>query len=140
MNRTPLGIVLSLICMVATQVAPAGDRIVHDGEYQFLRHQYGERWDAEDATEVSDASGAVVRMVRQVEAVDGELVHFSHTFTSAGWGEAQVSRSTLRFLAAEAVAAFLEDAGLRISQQFGDWNREPLTASSAEIITIAAPV
>ena len=26
----------------------AADPIIHDGEYEFLRRQYGEKWDAED--------------------------------------------------------------------------------------------
>ena len=43
----------------------------------------------------------------------------------------------LRFLDAETLAAFLSDAGLVIEEQFGDWARNPLTATSPEIITIA---
>ena len=48
-----------------------------------------------------------------------------------------VSRGALRFLDAGALGAFLADAGLVIEEQFGDWTREPLTATSPEIITIA---
>jgi arylsulfatase len=29
-------------------MALAEDRIIYDGEYEFLRQQYGEKWDAED--------------------------------------------------------------------------------------------
>jgi arylsulfatase len=34
--------------LVYSSIAQAADRIVHDGEYEFLRMQHGERWDAED--------------------------------------------------------------------------------------------
>jgi hypothetical protein len=45
----------------------------------------------------------------------------------------------LRFLDAGRLPAFLSDAGLAIEEQFGDWDRQPLTATSPEIITIARP-
>jgi len=35
------------------------------------------------------------------------------------------------------LVSFLSDADLEIEQQFGDWARQPLTAASPEIITIA---
>lgn len=37
------------------------------------------------------------------------------------------------------LSTFLSDAGFAIEQQFGDWERQPLTEASPEIITIAAP-
>ena len=43
----------------------------------------------------------------------------------------------LRFLDADALASFLADAGFTIQEQFGDWDRPPLTATSPEIITLA---
>ena len=48
-----------------------------------------------------------------------------------------MSRSTLRFLDTDALSSFLDDAGLVVEEQFGDWDRSPLTATSPEIITIA---
>ncbi|MFE7524587.1 hypothetical protein ACFU7Y_02550 [Kitasatospora sp. NPDC057542] len=36
-----------------------------------------------------------------------------------------------------ALGRFLADAGFEVEAQYGDWNREPITASSREIITIA---
>jgi hypothetical protein len=35
------------------------------------------------------------------------------------------------------VSKFLSDAGLAIDEQSGDWDRQPLTDMSPEIITIA---
>jgi ubiquinone/menaquinone biosynthesis C-methylase UbiE len=97
-----------------------------------------ERWTAANPAEVTDAAGAVVRMARKVETlVEGNIVSFTHTFTSPNWDRPQVSRSKLRFLDADSLSSFLSDAGLAIEEQFGDWDRQPLTETSAEIITIA---
>ena len=37
-----------------------------------------------------------------------------------------------------ALTAFLSDAGFTIEDQFGNWDRQPLTDASPEILTIAA--
>ena len=98
-----------------------------------------ERWIPANAAEVVDADGAVVRMTREVESpVHGDRVSFTHTFTSPSWDRPQTSRSTLRFLDADALSSFLSEARLTIEEQFGDWDRQPLTATSPEIITIAS--
>jgi len=95
-------------------------------------------WTPANAAEVTDADGAVVRMAHQVQTpTDGHIVSFTTTFTSPGWDRPQVSRSALRFLAADSLAGFLSGAGLAIAEQFGDWDRRPLTDTSPEIITIA---
>jgi ubiquinone/menaquinone biosynthesis C-methylase UbiE len=97
-----------------------------------------EHWIPNNAVEVTDAAGAVVRMETQVQTpVEGDVVRFSATYTSPSLDGPQVSWSTLRFLDPQALSAFLSDAGLAIAQQFGDWNRQPLTDASPEIITIA---
>ena len=97
-----------------------------------------ERWTPANPDEVTDAAGAVVRMAREVETpVDGNIVSFTHTFTSPSWDRPQVSRSTLRFLDADSLSSFLSGAGLAIEEQFGDWDRKPLTDTGPEIITIA---
>ena len=98
-----------------------------------------ERWIPANAAEVVDADGALVRMTREVESpVHGDRVSFTHTFTSPSWDRPQTSRSTLRFLDADALSSFLSEARLTIEEQFGDWDRQPLTATSPEIITIAS--
>jgi hypothetical protein len=71
--------------------------------------------------------------------VAGELVSFTLTFTSPNWRRPEVSHSTLRFLDAPRLSAFLAEAGLDIEDQYGDWDRAALTARSPEIITIARP-
>jgi hypothetical protein len=64
-------------------------------------------------------------------------VTFTATFTGDGWDGPAASRSTLRFLDAPALAAFLGDAGLEIAAQYGDWDGGPLDPTSPEIITFA---
>jgi SAM-dependent methyltransferase len=96
-----------------------------------------ERWTPDNAVEVTDGSGTVMRLEQRVEMVEGELVRFTLTFTSPSWVQPMVSHSTLRFLDAGSVSAFLSRAGLVIDERFGDWNRHPLTDTSPEIITVA---
>lgn len=69
--------------------------------------------------------------------VVGDIVRFSHTFSSAEWDRPKVSRSTLQFLDVEALSNFLSMAGLVVEQQYGDWAGGKLTNDSVEIITIA---
>jgi len=96
-----------------------------------------EHWTPDKAAKVIDGDGASVHMSREVRSVDGDTVSFQHTFTGPSWEMPQTSRSTLRFLRADAVASLLSEADLAIEQQFGDWDGSTLIASSPEIITIA---
>ncbi len=97
-----------------------------------------ERWTPDNAVEATDPAGVVVRMADQVETpVEGDRVRFTTTFTAPGWDRPKVSRSTLRFLDAGSLSAFVSGAGLVIEEQFGDWDRAPLTDTSPEIITVA---
>jgi SAM-dependent methyltransferase len=55
-----------------------------------------ERWTSADVAEVTNSDGAVVRMAREVQTpVVGDIVSFTHTFTSPSWDRPQVSQSTL---------------------------------------------
>ena len=96
-----------------------------------------EAWTPDNAVEIV-RSGSVVRMAHQVETpVVGGVVSFTTTFSSPSWERPLVSRSTLRFLDVDSLSHFLTGAGLIIVEQFGDWDRQPLTDSSPEIITVA---
>ncbi len=96
-----------------------------------------EEWTPEKAGSVVSPTGETIGMFRTVDAVADGCVFFHHTFTSPGWAAPRVSHSTLRFLDAGQVAAFLSEAGFVIERQFGDWNGGPFTAASREIITLA---
>jgi hypothetical protein len=54
-------------------------------------------------------------------------------------GETLVVPDTLRFPEQAELAAFLRDAGLAVTQWYGDWDRSPATPASPEIIAIARP-
>ena len=95
-----------------------------------------EHWGREYSGEVTDGAGAVVRVVVE-EPVEGDVVRSSHTFTSSGWAGSRVSQSVLRFLDLDSLASFLAGAGLEIVEQFGDWDRGPLSDFASEIITVA---
>jgi ubiquinone/menaquinone biosynthesis C-methylase UbiE len=96
-----------------------------------------EQWTPDNAVEVRDPTGSVVRAAHEVVRVEDGRVAFTITYTSPGWCQPRVSRSTLRFLDADSLSRFLSDAGLVIVEQFGDWDRRPFTATGAEIITVA---
>ena len=96
-----------------------------------------ESWTPDNAIEAVDLTGAEIRMAHEVVSpLTQGLVSFKTTYTNPRWDRPQVSRSTLRFLDADALAAFLSRAGLAIERQYGDWSERPLTAASPEIITI----
>jgi SAM-dependent methyltransferase len=116
----------------------------HEGRFAFETRnplvRTWEQWNPANAAKVVTEAGVLVRLTRHVETVEGDRVSFAHTFTSPAWERPRMSRSTLRFLAADALSAFLSEAGLAIERQCGDWDGSPLTAVSPEIITIARRV
>lgn len=96
-----------------------------------------ESWVPENAATI-EHGGRAVTMAHQVEQpVVGDVVSFTATFSSPSWDRPQVSRSTLRFISEDKLSRFLADAGLVVEEQFGDWERQPLTSASPEIITVA---
>ncbi len=100
-----------------------------------------ESWHASPPIEVEGPGAARVRLTRQLATpCDGRTVTFTETFSSPGWAQARVSRSTLRFLDAAGLGRFLDEAGFAIEAQFGGFEREPLRPASAEIVTLARPV
>jgi SAM-dependent methyltransferase len=97
-----------------------------------------ERWTPERVLEVDDGQGNRVRVSWQIEVpFDGRTVSFAETYSSTAWDTPQVSRSRLRFLDADGVAGSLAEAGFVIEEQFGHFDRRPLTRESPEIVTIA---
>jgi len=96
-----------------------------------------EQWDVEYSGQVVDSEGSVVHGVCEVEVpVEGDLVNFSHTFSSANWRKPEVSHSSLRFLDIESLEALLNEAGLVTTDRFGDWDQSALTDESLEIISV----
>lgn len=97
-----------------------------------------ERWPTDDSGETTDATGAVVRCDYRVEPpVKGGVVRSTSTLTSPAWDRPEVSRGALRILGPETLSTFVSEARLTIEERFDDWTRQPLTATSPEITTIA---
>ncbi|HEY6317520.1 MAG TPA: class I SAM-dependent methyltransferase [Acidimicrobiia bacterium] len=97
-----------------------------------------EQWTRDGAIEFVAPDGTTVRKtVELAYPVTDGVVHFSQTFSGPRWERPQVSWSTLRFLDPAALASSLTSAGLAVAEQFGDWDGQPLTDASPEIITIA---
>ena len=97
-----------------------------------------ERWTPEHFLEADDGQGNTVRVTFQIETpFDGRTVAFTQTYSSPAWPAPEVGRSVLRFLDAAGVASFLAEAGFVLEEQFGDFDRRPLTPASAEIVTVA---
>ncbi|WP_327317638.1 class I SAM-dependent methyltransferase [Streptomyces sp. NBC_01235] len=129
--RTALGAVRSAL--------GAGGRFVFETRNPAARAW--RTWTPDRVREVTDADGRVVRVWHEVEdEPSGDRVTFTTTFDSPGSRVSRVSRGTLRFLAADALTGFLTEAGLRVVEQYGDWDRGPLTPTSPEIITVVTPV
>jgi SAM-dependent methyltransferase len=100
-----------------------------------------ENWTRDKVAEITTDEGEVVRMWHEVDTpVVGDVVHFTTTFESPSWDSPKTSESTLRFLDRESLCVFLSDAGMEMVDQHGDWDRQPLTATSPEVITTAKRV
>ncbi len=97
-----------------------------------------ERWVPERVHEITAADGTPVRVWHEVlEPLRGGRVRFTETYDGDGWPAPQVCHSVLRFLDAGTLEGFLAEAGLVVTEQYGDWERGPLTPTSPEIITMA---
>jgi SAM-dependent methyltransferase len=126
--------IAAALAAIRAVLAPGG-RFVFETRNP-LRREW-ETWTPDTVGTVAAPDGTVVRMHRTVDAVEDGRVAFHHTFTSDAWPAPRVSRSTLRFLSIEELAAALARAGLRIAAQYGDWDRSALAGASPEIITVA---
>jgi hypothetical protein len=126
--RTALGAIAAALTDDGTFVFETRNPLVREWEGWHVRY----------SGDVVDSAGNVVHGVCRVDTpVRGDLVSFSHHYTSDGWDEPLLSRSTLRFLDAGTLSDFLTAAGMTVVEQFGDWERGPLTGTSPEIITVA---
>lgn len=128
---------------VRANLAAVCSMLTPKGRFVFETRNPGARgwrdWDPERVRTVVGPEGREATCTHRLRAVDGELVTFTSDYHLQGWAEPMVSRSTLRFMNAERLNAFLVEAGLRVSAQHGYWDRTPLTDTSPEIITFAHP-
>ncbi|MCR6490323.1 class I SAM-dependent methyltransferase [Amycolatopsis sp. OK19-0408] len=78
-----------------------------------------------------------VRSWNDTGPFENGCVSFTTTYESPDWDAPRYSESTLRFLDVPTLSGFLEEAGLVVAEQYGYWDRTPVTEASPEIITIA---
>lgn len=93
----------------------------------------------EDWPSFIDASGYEVRLTK-TRAYD-HLAQILHWTTYRRWREddqerTKVTRIALRYTFPQELAALLYYNGFSIVRQYGDWNLEPLTATSRSIIVV----
>ncbi|MGW2462857.1 class I SAM-dependent methyltransferase [Streptomyces sp. NPDC001761] len=98
-----------------------------------------ERWTPDRVHEISAADGTAVRVWHEVRGGDPDRgrIHFTETYAGPGWPAPRVNHGVLRFLDADTLETFLAEAGLAVTEQYGDWSRGPLTDTSPEIVTVA---
>ena len=114
--------------------------LVHEGRFAFeTRNPLARAWESWNAMamNVVDMSGRSVRISYEVESVAGDVVTLTETTTDLDGKRLRVDRASLRFLDIDTVADYLVDTGFEIEAQFGGWLREPFSAESPEIITVA---
>jgi SAM-dependent methyltransferase len=114
------------------------------GRFVFeTRHPGAQAWkgwtssNPDDVAEVVDDAGRALRYWHDVDSVIGDVVTIRGTVAEPGGTVLRVLSESLRFLDVAALNAFLVDAGFEIEAQHGDWDGEPVTDASREIITVA---
>lgn len=96
------------------------------------------RWTPENTASVALSEGTSVLITTELDSdFDGQTIAFTHTFSGNHPSLPMQSRSTLRFLDMDALRTLIANAGLRVEQQFGDFDGNTLTPTSPEIITFA---
>lgn len=99
----------------------------------------GSHEEEEDWSSFIDASGREVRLTK-TWAYD-HVTQILHWTTFRRWHEddqerVKVSRIALRYTFPQELAALLRYNGFSIMRQYGDWNLEPLAATSRSIIVV----
>lgn len=112
-----------------------GGRFAFETRNPLLREW--ERWTPDSAGELVDPGGRRIRVSHEVESVVGDVVTITETVAAPAGEPLRVDRAGLRFLPADALDAFLTEAGFAVEARYGDWSRGPCTPTSREIITVA---
>jgi ubiquinone/menaquinone biosynthesis C-methylase UbiE len=90
-----------------------------------------ERWTPSNVQEAGE-----VRSWNNAGPFENGYVSFTTTYESPSWDAPQYSESTLRFLDVPSLGEFIDYAGLVVDEQYGYWDRTPVTDTSPEIVTI----
>lgn len=93
------------------------------------------RWTPDHAgPPIALADGRRLQVTHDVQAVEGEYVTFSETYTINDGQEVGSTQSCLRFLTLPAIKALVERAGLFVQTVHGNWSGETFDENSPEII------
>ena len=124
-----------------SSLARIGSILTRGGQFAFETRNPGarewEQWTPDRVVTFVDDAGVVIHRRTEVDAVDGDRVRFTQTFTSPSWDESRTSQSTLRFVDVRSLSASLARAGFVIEEAFGNWDGSPLVSTSPEIIVVA---
>jgi SAM-dependent methyltransferase len=127
---------IARVLSAVRQLLAPGGRFAFETRNPVVRAWEG--WTREEVAVVDDPDLGPVRYWREVVTpFDGELLTFTHTFTGPRWDAPQHARSTLRFLTAERLDAFLAAAGFEVAERYGGFGGEAYAAEAAEIVTVA---
>jgi SAM-dependent methyltransferase len=114
--------------------------LVQGGRFAFeTRNPLARAWESWSALtmDVVDSSGRSVSISYDVESVAGDVVTLSETTSDLEGTRLRADRASLRFLDIDTLAQYLADIGFEVEGQYGGWLREPFSAASPEIITVA---
>ena len=113
--------------------------LVDGGRFVFeSRHPRARAWEGWNTSfDMRNPDGEVARVKYEVQDVKDDVVRFTETLSGQWWDRHQTEYGALRFLGPEVLTTFLHEAGFVVDDQFGNWDRGPLTETSEEIITIA---
>jgi len=95
--------------------------------------------EAEDGPSFVNASGQEVRVSRtRVYDPVAQIVHLTNykRWYEGGEKRTKITRTALRYTFPQELAALLHHNGFTILRQYGDWNKESLTATSPSIISV----
>lgn len=94
-------------------------------------------WDAMAPMEVVDPAGRALAIDYDVLDVTGDVVTLTENTSLHDGTRLRTDRGQLRFLAPDRLGRFLAEAGFKIAAQYGNWDRTPFGADSADLITLA---
>ena len=87
--------------------------------------------------EVHSADEGTVEVWSELQGVRDGLVSFVNHFRFLGSGDTLSSAGTLRFRTREELQGSVSAAGFEVADLLGDWDGQPATAGSRELIVVA---
>lgn len=96
-----------------------------------------EHWTRDVVRTVDDAEAGRIDTKTVLLGIEDDVVWFKNDYFFAATGELVVSQAKLRFRTLGVLTRTLETAGFTVEHLYGDWGRQPVRASSSELIFVA---